>query len=262
MQSVSLCDKITLTKRDGAVGQKITITCNNPQIPCDERNLCYRCAKAYFEAAGINVYDLSIHIDKIIPMAAGLAGGSSDGAAVLKGLNSLYNGGFSVATLCDIGKKIGADIPFCIRGGSYKATGIGEILTPCPSLPKCSIVIACGGEGVSTPWAYGLVDNNPDKIENCCSVDEIIKSLEVGDIYKITSNMKNVFEDVVLGVRPTADLVRNAMIESGAIRAMMSGSGPSVFGVFTDEQSAKKVCEKISEIGVASYICEPYCGDV
>lgn len=257
MQTVTLFDEVAVTRCDTCGGQNIDVTCTNPDIPCDGRNLVTKCAKAYFEAAGIRDYKIKIHIEKSIPMAAGLAGGSTDGAAVLILLNRLY-GELCFEELCRVGGGIGADIPFCIKGGTQIARGIGEILTDCPTMPDCIMVIACGGEGVSTPWAYSLVDaaEHTDCIEASCMA-EIIRQ---GDINEISSVMYNSFEGAILPHRPVACRIRDIMNDGGAIRAMMSGSGPSVVGIFDSEDAARTVCDKIQNEGYFSSVCRPYFG--
>ena len=150
MHEIGLCDYVSVEKTDSG---SITLTSDCDTMPLDERNIAYRCAALFFEKAGIENKGINIHIEKNIPMEAGLAGGSTDGAAVLKALNEMYNTPFSIAELCTMGAKVGADIPFCIMGGSVLCEGIGEIMTPIATLPSCHILIVKGKEGVSTKWA-------------------------------------------------------------------------------------------------------------
>ncbi len=260
MQTVTLFDTVTVTKNEGGAEKNIKITCSNPDVPCDERNLCYKAAVSFFSAAGITEYDISVHIEKRIPMAAGLAGGSTDGAAVFVALNSLYGSPFTEDELCALGGRLGADIPFCIRGGTCIAGGIGEKLTSCPPMPDCFIVIACGGEGVSTPWAYKMIDDSQTPTRHG-DITELEKLLAAGDIYKAAAEMRNSFEDAILPHREVARKLKDAMIKGGAVRSMMSGSGPSVFGIFKDEEAAKKVCELISGEGYFAHVCTPYRGE-
>lgn len=258
MQTVTLFDTVTVTKNDGGANN-IAITCTNPDVPCDGRNLCHKAAVKFFEAAGISGYGISIHIEKRIPMAAGLAGGSTDGAAVLILLDKLYGNPFTEDELCAIGAKLGADIPFCIRGGSLIAEGIGEILTECSPMPDCHMVIACGGEGVSTPWAYGLIDENPTPTSG--DIAGLVDSLNSGDVDTACRKMRNDFESVVLPHREVARKIKEIMEKCGAKRAMMSGSGPSVFGVFESEDTAEKACECILKEGCFASVCIPYRGE-
>lgn len=259
MQTVTLFDTVTVTKDGGSAGKNIKITCSNPDVPCDERNLCHKAAVSFFGAAGIMEYGISVHIEKRIPMAAGLAGGSTDGAAVLVLLNRLYGSPFTEDELCALGGKLGADIPFCIRGGTCIAGGIGEKLTECSPMPDCFMVIACGGEGVSTPWAYKMIDECPTPVGGS-DISELTKCLVAGDIHKAALKMKNSFEDVVLPHREVACQLKDIMISGGAVRAMMSGSGPSVFGIFGDREAALKICELISSEGHFAHVCTPYRG--
>ena len=258
MQTVSLFDTVTVTVK-GNTGKSIIITCTNPDVPCDGRNLCHRAAVKFFEAAGISEYDISIHIEKRIPMAAGLAGGSTDAAAVLILLDKLYGEKFTEETLCAIGAGLGADVPFCIRGGTCIAHGIGEILTECQPMPDCHIVIACGGDGVSTPWAYGLVDEKTKRDSG--DISELLNNLRAGDIDSAAKKMRNDFENAVLPHREVACRLKKTMKKSGAVHAMMSGSGPSVFGIFKDKDTAHTVCGQIEGEGCFAAVCAHYSGE-
>ena len=152
MQAVTLCDTVTVSFMAGS--GKITLTCDHPDLPCDERNIAYRAAQGYLNAAGLTTYDVKIHIEKKIPLAAGLAGGSTDCAGVLRCLQNMLVA-LSEEELYDLAKRLGADVPFCLRSGCSRTGGIGEVLTPYPSLTREAIlVIAKGGEGVSTAEAY------------------------------------------------------------------------------------------------------------
>ena len=155
MQSVSLCDRVTVEQTDTGI---IELTCSREAIPCDSRNTAYRAAECFFEQTGIQNGGLRIHIDKKIPHEAGLAGGSADAAAVLRALDAIYAPGLRERDLCRIGVKIGADVPFCIAGGTMIAQGIGEVLTPLEDMPACTIVLAKPAEGVSTAAAYARYD--------------------------------------------------------------------------------------------------------
>ncbi len=257
MQTVDLFDKLTLTSR-ATDGQKILIECTNGDVPCDERNLCYRAAKLFFEAADINNYDISLNIEKHIPMAAGLGGGSSDAAATLLLLNELYGFRFDEWALCRIGSKIGADVPFCIMQGISVTRGIGDVFSPCEMLPECFIVIACDGAGVSTPLAYKRLDEMYDFTAREVSADKFISALSAGDLLAVASEMTNIFESAVLPEHEAACRIRDMLLECGAKSAMMSGSGPSVFGIFDTEQSAAEAAGKIAALGINAHICKPY----
>ncbi len=257
MQTVDLFDILTLTSREGH-GSNITIECTNKAVPCDESNLCHRAAREFFDSAEIDDYDIAINIDKHIPMAAGLGGGSSDAAAVLLLLNELYGVLFTTKQLCDIGAKIGADVPFCIVQGISITRGIGDVFVPCEPLPDCFFVIACAGEGVSTPWAYKRLDEMYDFASREVSAERLATAIGTGDITNIASVMTNIFESAVLPEREAAHFIRDALDSFGAEKAMMSGSGPSVFGAFTDEDTAEKAAQFLLSKGITAHVCKPY----
>ena len=258
MQSFSLCDTVALGARDD---NEYILTCNVVGVPLDGTNLAIRAAKAFEEAIGRRL-GATIHIDKSIPMAGGLAGGSADAAAVLRGLNELCGHPLSTKQLCAIGGKLGADIPFCIVGGAAFADGKGDILHPFPTMPDCTIVIACGGEGVSTPEAYRTLDGlyggfAEDSGYTPKSMSELYAAANAGDLDGIAANIFNIFESPILAVRPVAAELKKLMLSGGAINAMMSGSGPSVFGIFDSEYAAQCTCDKIRKTGVTPHICKP-----
>ncbi len=257
MQTVSLFDQLTFVIKESA-GQNISVECSVPDVPCDERNLCYRAAKLFFEAADVKEYDLSISIDKHIPMAAGLGGGSSDAAATLAALNELYDGVFSKSELCALGRKIGADVPFCIMQGISITKGIGDVFLPCAPLPDCYIVIACRGEGVSTPAAYKKLDEMYDFSARSVDAGEFAVLIGSGELPAIANGMTNIFESAVLPHHAEAREIKDILSSAGALRAMMSGSGPSVFGIFETESLAQSAQRALLEKGIASHLCKPY----
>ena len=263
MQTVTLTDTLTITRNDGGAARHISISCSTDELACDESNLCYMAAQAFFSRTGMRHYSVAIHIDKRIPIAAGLAGGSTDAAATLTGLDRLYGTGLTTEELCGIGKRIGADVPFCVRRGISVTRGIGEIMSPCGRLPDCAILIACEGERVPTPWAYRMVDEMKERTgQETMSVDRFTSLLsEKRGIEDIASGMRNIFEDAVLPHRERARELFQMMEQTGAIRVMMSGSGPSVFGVYRDMRSAESAAKKLRENGIHPMICEPYYED-
>lgn len=258
MQTVSLFDILTITKEFEENSKKIIITCDNSAVPCNEKNLCYKAAVLFFEAAGINSYNIKIHIEKHIPMAAGLGGGSSDAAAVITALDKLYNTNLPIEMLFEIGAKIGADVPFCIEGGIKAAKGIGNIFSKCAPIPECHILVACEGEGVSTPWAYSELDKVFNYSENNTLYNDYLDILSLGVLDKIAKSMYNIFELVILNERKTVLKIKTIMEEYGALKAMLSGSGPSVFGIYKDIEKAKKASEALKACGIASQLCKPY----
>lgn len=258
MHSLSLCDTVTLTKR---ADRQYTVSCNVSAVPVGNGNLAVRAALLYREAV-TDACGADIYIEKNIPMAAGLAGGSADAAAVLRGLNELCGDPLSVKELCAIGSRLGADVPFCICVSAAYATGKGDILHPFPTVPDCTVVVACGGEGMSTPEAYGMLDRLYGGFAEGCGyvprdMSALRESAEKGDIDGLAASMYNIFEEPVLSVRPVAASLRSILLENGAVGAMMSGSGPSVFGIFTDEKSALRAAEAIKQTGVTPHVCKP-----
>lgn len=260
MQTVTLFDRITLSRGDRA-GEHITVTCTEPSLNCDRSNLCFGAAERFFGYAGIKSYDLDVHIEKHIPVSAGLGGGSADSAAVIRGLNSLFETGFTVEELCRIGAQIGADVPFCIRGGMLMARGIGDVLSECGRLPDCFIVIACHGEGVSTPWAYGRLDEMYDFFARDTDIGGFIRALNEKKLDLVSAAMTNIFESAVLPEWEYPRMIIAKLRECGALRAMMSGSGPSVMGIFKDSASAAHAVRILDECGIAAHLCKPYYPD-
>lgn len=257
MQTVSLCDEITLTPREDEV---ISITCNRGDVPCDGSNLAVRAANRYFDAVGMR-RGFRIHIEKYIPMAAGMAGGSADAAAVLRGLNRFFGELLAEDDLCRVGARLGADVPFCVMGGTAYAEGIGERLRACAPMPDCYILVACGGEGVSTPWAFGLLDERFSNFDGSCytprGVEKLMESMKKGDVTAVAESLYNVFEEPICAERPVAENIRGQMFACGALGAMMSGSGPSVFGIFRDETDAQDAKMRLLQMGVFAEICRP-----
>ncbi len=256
MQSVSLCDTLTVTLKSAGACR---VSCNVPNVPCGEDNIACRALMAFGARTGRDIH-ADIHIEKCIPMAAGLAGGSADAAATLLALNELSGNMLTTEQLCTVGAALGADVPFCITGGCAIGTGKGDILSPFAPLPQCTLVIACGGEGVSTPAAYKLLDGVHDNFRGYAprSTEELEHAARSGDIRKVAPLLFNIFEEPILSIRPVAKSIREIMTEGGALRAMMSGSGPSVFGIFDSANKASLACEKIHALGAVAHICTPF----
>lgn len=241
MQSVDISDTVSI-HRDSV----ISVDCSDPTL-CGSDNLAYRAAALFFEAAGISE-GAKIEIQKQIPKAAGLAGGSADAAAVIVGLNVLYETGYDLNKLCEIGVKAGADVPFCIVGGTLLARGIGEKLSEVPPLPDCCIVVVKKGEKASTGSLYAQFDEHgarkrPDNVA-------MLKALEAKDIKEIGRCLCNVFEELV----PESYATKQLMLEYGAVGSALSGSGPSVFGIFEDIEKAKNCHKNFDQF---SKICSP-----
>lgn len=258
MQSISLCDTVTLTERED---DEYTVRCNVGDVPAGRDNLTVRAAIAFCKATGTSL-GADITIEKNIPMAAGLAGGSADAAATLLCMNELCGEPLSLDALCRLGGELGADVPFCIGGGTAFADGRGDVLHPFPAMPDCTLVVACGGEGVSTPVAFGMLDelyNNfvSDIFYAPHDRTPLSHAMEEGDINMVAKSIYNIFEKPILSVRPVAANLRRIMLASGALGAMMSGSGPSVFGIFDSTEKAELACDTIQKIGVTPHICTP-----
>lgn len=233
MQSIGIYDTVTVTETKS---KKITITCNIDDIPLDEHNIAYKAAAAFFDSTKIKNKGVNIDIVKRIPHAAGMAGGSADGAGVLVALNELTGAGLSDDELCAIGVKIGADVPFCIKGGTLLAQGIGDVLNKVKPLRKCYIVIAKPDCSVNTASAYKQFDecgkvHTPDKLG-------MLYAMQSRDLKEICSKMENVFEQFI-AVENKVE-IKDIMRANAALGVCMSGSGPTVFGIFDNKDSAEK----------------------
>ncbi len=248
MQSVYVYDRICIEKKREA---GIALSTNLGYLPVNESNLAYKAAKLLMDEFSIKE-GVKIHLDKHIPVAAGMAGGSSDAAAVLHGINRMFGLGLSREELMKRGVELGADVPYCIMRGTALAEGIGEVLSPLPKIPKCFALIAKPPIIVSTKTVYEKLDaldivEHPD-------IDGIIKGLEEGDLDQICGSMGNVLEKVTIEDYPVIEEIKNVMKENGAINAMMSGSGPTVFGIYKERKEAKAAGEKIRALGLAKQI--------
>ncbi len=258
MQTVTLFDKLTFRKLDADGEKHIHLTCSDKALPIDGRNLVYRAAEKLFSYVGLDSYNSEIELEKRIPSSAGLGGGSSDAACTLLAVNELYGLNIGVKELCRIGASLGADVPFCIIGGTAVTLGIGDVLEPCPTMPSCYILVACGGEGVSTPWAYKRLDEMYDFTRRSSGIENFTAVLEQGNIKSIAEHMINIFENAVLPERETARQIRDILNRCGAVRAMMSGSGPSIVGIYTHKEKVEEALRELTSKGIAAHICMPY----
>ena len=251
MQTVSLHDNIAV--RIGT-GDGIKSVSNLGYLPDDDRNIAVKAARAFFEATGVENDGVHIAIEKNIPVAAGLAGGSTDGAAVLRGLDRLYETKLSKEKLCEIGLKVGADVPFCICGGTMLAEGVGEILTPLSKMPECHIVLCKPGYGMSTAKVFGSL--KADEIERHPDTEKVISALNAGNLYEIAGNMYNVLEEIVAKEKSDISKIEEELRLCGALGAVMSGSGSTTFGVFDDEEKAKLAYGKLKAKYKETYIAK------
>lgn len=243
MQTIRMYDQLDMRK---SVEPGIHLTTNKKYIPGDENNLVWRAAKLMMDTCGI-IEGVSIHLHKVIPVAAGMAGGSSDAAATLVGMNRLFHCGLSKEKLMELGVQIGADVPYCVLRGTALAEGIGEKLTVLPPMPDCWILIGKPGISVSTKYVYTTLDLNTDTVHP--DIDGMKKALEDGNLYGITERMGNVLQDVTIPAYPEVERIKEQMKTLGAVNAMMSGSGPTVFGIFDNEEKAQEACQKLRESG-------------
>lgn len=239
MQTVSLFDLIIIDKAAG----DISISTNLRYLPCGEKNIAYKAADAFFKEAGIRG-GVKIMIHKNIPVAAGLAGGSGNCAAALAAMNMLYNRPLSDERLMSLGASLGADVPYCFNGGTQMAEGVGEILSPLPKMPDAYILLVKPPINVSTGTIYEEIDNAP--IAARPDTDAMIAALKNGDIYSVADNLCNVMESVTEKRYPIIAGIKQKMIMNGALNAVMSGSGPTVFGIFDNFEKAKKSADSFS----------------
>ena len=240
MQTVSLCDKITI---ECFPGDGMIVDAGQPYLPSDQRNIASKAALAFFDKTGITGYSTHISIEKNIPVCAGLGGGSSDGACVLRMLDKMFNTGLGTQSLEALAITIGSDVPFCIGGGTKLAEGRGEILTELPHLPPCSTVICKPTFSFSTPVLFGRV--KCEKIRARPDTDGLIKALEDGDLGGVARRMYNVFEDILPHGKPEIDEIKNTLLDCGALGAVMTGSGPSVFGIFDNKTNAQSAYQRL-----------------
>lgn len=240
MQSIYLYDQITLKK---VQEQGITVTTNLSFLPVNEDNLVYKAAKLLADEFKLE-NGVEIDLKKYIPVAAGLAGGSSDAAAVLVGMNRMFRLGLSREQLMERGVTIGADVPYCILRGTALAEGIGEILTPLPDAPDLLVLLAKPPIHVSTAFVYGNL--KASELSSHPDIDGQIQAIRRGDSREMASLMGNVLETVTVPAYPVIDEIKDCMKRAGALNAMMSGSGPTVFGLFDDKEKAQAAYEELS----------------
>lgn len=232
MQTVSLFDLIITDKTDG----QITVSTNLKYLPNNNKNIAYKAAEAFFARTGIKG-GAKIMIHKNIPVAAGLAGGSGNCAATLTALNMLYGLPLSDGELYEIGASLGADVPYCFKGGTQMAEGIGEILTPLPPMPDAYVLLVKPPVSVSTGAIYEQIDSAPLDIRP--DTDTVISAIKNGDVQGVANNLCNVMEAVTAKMYPIIGGIKQKMLMNGALGAVMSGSGPTVFGIFDDFKKAK-----------------------
>lgn len=239
MQSIGLHDTVTLSP-----AKDIKVVADKPDLLCDNTNLAYKAAllvkNNYAPHSGV-------HIDlvKRIPVAAGLAGGSADAAAVLKGVDKLWNLNLTLRQLLELGAKLGSDVPFCLVLGTMLATGRGEILSPLPDVPKCHIVLAKPEVSVATAWVYR--NYRPENVQHHPDMKAMLESIKTQDLESIMKYAANVLESVTIPIHPEIKELKKLMLAHGALASLMSGSGPTVFGIMPDEATARRIMEILKE---------------
>lgn len=248
MQTVDIFDDLTF-EREREPGIRLRI--EGADLPEDENNLVYKAAALLMEKKQIKE-GVAITVMKRIPIAAGMAGGSADAAAALRGLNALFEMDYSAEDLRKLGVRLGADIPYCITGGTMLAEGIGEVLTPLPTPPECYLTVAKPDIDVSTAFVYRNL--RADSLPFHPDVDGMAEALTTGDLRGITDRMGNVLETVTVPAYPVIDRIKRRMRELGAENALMSGSGPTVFGIYKEQKTAEKTAETIREEKLAGAV--------
>lgn len=258
MQSVSLCDKVRVALNETG---EVTLACSKPHIPVDMRNTAYKAARYFLDATGLP-YGADIYIEKVVPDQAGMGGGSADAAAVLRALNFLCEeeigeAPLNTADLLYIGMRIGADVPFCILNGTQRCGGVGEVMIPLRKMPMCGLVVVKPNVSVSTPEAYKQCDTKPDSGVRYTA--NMVRALENGDLKQIASNLGNRFDDAL--AIPEVQFIKTALLESGAMNAVMTGSGSAVFGIYESETAAQAAAEKLDRNLGAIFTVVPVTAD-
>ena len=248
MQTIHLFDRLEMAKNSSG---EISITTNLSFLPTNRNNLVYRAAELLREEFQIKD-GLTINLHKHIPVAAGMAGGSTDAAAVLYGMNRMFDLGLKREELMERGVKIGADVPYCIMRGTALAEGIGEKLTALPPMVKCPVLIAKPQISVSTKFVYENLRLNDKTVHP--DIDALVENIRKKDLNAVASEMGNVLETVTIPNYPVIAQIKEHMLEQGAVGAMMSGSGPTVFGLFEDGDTAVAAYEKMKESGLAKQV--------
>jgi len=245
MQMVKLYDRIDMEK---TAQPGIHVTCSFPFLPCDDRNIAYKAARLMTERYGCSG-GINIRIEKHIPVAAGMAGGSTDCAAVLAGMNRLYDLALTQQQLMKIGLELGADVPYCIMRHTALSEGIGEILTAVPPLADCHLIIAKPHISVSTKHVYQSLVLDGDTVHP--DIDGIVCALKQGSLAGVASRLGNVLETVTVREHPVIGKIKERLVDDGALGALMSGSGPTVFGIFDDREKAESAYDSLRSTGLA-----------
>jgi 4-diphosphocytidyl-2-C-methyl-D-erythritol kinase len=249
MQMVGIYDDIIITKTDNS--DEIKVETDKMILSNGKGNLAYMAAKLLMDEFGIH-QGICIHINKRIPIAGGMAGGSSDCAATLKGINEMFRLGLNQEQLMKRGVKLGADVPYCVLGKTAVAKGIGDILTPLPTPPKCHVIIAKPPISVSTAYVYGHI--RPNEITKRPDTEGMIKAIEEQDLYRLASLLYNVMEEVTVPEYPIIQQIKEMLIKEGALNSIMSGSGPTVFALFDDIEKAQNAKKALENTGLTEQL--------
>lgn len=241
MQTIRMYDQLDITRN---IQPGIHIKTNLPYLPVNENNLVFKAAKLLMDEFQIQE-GLSIQLKKVIPVSAGMAGGSSDAAAALVGVNKIFALGLSRKELMERGRQIGADVPYCVMRGTALAEGIGEILTPLPPVPQGYVLVGKPGVNVSTKFVYGRLD--AANLKEHPDIDGMVAALGQKDLRQVADKLGNVLETVTVPEYPVIDEIKKSMVRWGALNALMSGSGPTVFGLFDDRENAEYASEKLKK---------------
>ncbi|WP_283607158.1 4-(cytidine 5'-diphospho)-2-C-methyl-D-erythritol kinase [Faecalispora anaeroviscerum] len=250
MQTVSIYDTLLLTPTQHP---GVDLLCDRAGIPCGEENTVRKAARLFFQQAGIRGGGLRIQILKRIPDQAGMGGGSADAAAVLRTMNRMYHAGFTMDELCKLGLKVGADVPFCLRGGTMRAEGIGEILTHLTPMPQCFFVVCKPSVGVSTAAAFAQADRDGASYPRFTPA--MTEALAAGELPRVAGGLGNSFT-LALPL-PQIEELRQTMLRRGALGACMTGSGSAVFGIFSERVPAERCREALREEYRSVFVCEP-----
>lgn len=247
MQTIGIYDELTFVRTQSGI--RVTTDCG--ELPQNEDNLVYRAAKLMMENYPIQG-GVHIHLQKNIPIAAGMAGGSTDAAATMKGINRLFDLDCTLRELMELGVSIGADVPYCVIGGTALAEGIGEKLTALPAAPECYLLVAKPDINVSTKYVYEHLD--AEKIPEHPDIDGMVEAIGEGSLQGILDRLGNVLENVTVKAYPVIDTIKTRMKELGAVGSLMSGSGPTVFGIFVEKEKAQEACFQLRKEELAKHI--------
>lgn len=251
MQNLNIYDELIFTVDESLNERKISIAADRPDIPTDERNLIYKAILLMFDEYGIDAA-INVKLIKNIPVEAGMAGGSTDCAAALKAVNILFGLGADEKRLMSLGVRLGADVPYCVMARTALSEGIGEILTPVNTLPDCHVLVVKPPVNVSTGMVYTNLKVN--ELEHHPNISGMLDGLKAGNLNLIAECMENVLETVTVNLYPEIEKIKSIMKEQGALNAIMSGSGPTVFGLYTDEAKAIETAEYIRSTGYSDEI--------